>query len=238
MKRMPSQKEKLLRSDSSSRKKINFEKFAWQELDPELPLIGVDEVGRGCLAGPVYAGAVYINGDNPWAHYTDSKKLSALRREKLSEQIHRDHFVGIGFADVEEIARLNILQASLLAMQRAVLRLMEKMKVTQAHLLIDGSQVIPGFCDFSGRPGKEKWLLKQTTLVKGDLRAEPVAAASIVAKVERDRVITDLAQQYPGYGLEVHKGYATSVHRQAIERLGPCPVHRRTFAGVREFWPS
>lgn len=222
------------KNQKSSRSLVT-EKFDWQKIDPEWPVVGVDEVGRGCLAGPVYAGAVYLNIEKPWKHYTDSKKLSALRREQMAEQIHGDHMVGIGFATVEEIAQINILQASLLAMKRAVLHLMQKMDCNRAHLLIDGNQPIVDFAP-GGINRQPSPHFKQTCLIKGDLRAEPVAAASIVAKVARDQLLVELATQYPGYGLEVHKGYATAYHQQAIARLGPCSIHRRTFAGVREYW--
>ncbi|MBK9037623.1 MAG: ribonuclease HII [Bdellovibrionales bacterium] len=205
-------------------------KFDWCKLDPSLPLVGVDEVGRGCLAGPVCAGAVVINQANPWRHYTDSKKLSASRREQYAKQIYQDHFVGLGFASVDEISQINILQASLLAMKRAVIDLAEKMGISEAHLLIDGNQLIPGL------ESDKRYKFRQTTLVKGDSRAEPVGAASIFAKVARDRLLVEFASQYPGYGFEDHKGYATAAHRESIARLGPCSIHRRTFAGVREYW--
>lgn len=193
--------------------------FDWQSLLPH-PVIGVDEVGRGCLAGPVYAAACIINPENEWQHYTDSKKLTANRRAVLSEEIEVNHRVGIGFATVEEITKLNILNAALLAMKRAIL----KLDVDTAHVLVDGTQKIPNLEGY-----------EQTTLVKGDLRAAPVAAASIVAKVTRDNVLEDLSKIYPGYGFEKHKGYGTPVHKTFIRDLGPCPEHRPTFAGVKEY---
>lgn len=116
-------------------------------------------------------------------------------------------------------------------MKRAVLQLVRNFDIREAHLLVDGNQSVPGL------EAERDLKFIQTTLVKGDLRAEPIAAASILAKVTRDRLLTDLADRYPGYGLENHKGYATTLHQEAIARLGPCAIHRRTFAGVREFWP-
>ncbi|MCB0386401.1 MAG: ribonuclease HII [Bdellovibrionales bacterium] len=198
-----------------------WDKFPWQEVSGSLPIIGVDEVGRGCLAGPVYAAAVVVRPDRPWQHYTDSKKLSESRREEYAKQIIADHQVGIGFATVEEITELNILNAALLAMRRAV----ENLGLSEGYLIVDGNQRIPGLAES----------YEQMTLVKGDLRAEPVAAASIVAKVTRDRLLKEAAVEFPYYGFEEHKGYATPVHKEAIQKLGPCPLHRPTFAGVREY---
>ncbi len=195
-----------------------FKPYDWRALTPQ-PCIGVDEVGRGCLAGPVYAAAVIIPEGFDTSGLTDSKKLSEKRRNELSLRIHAGCLVSLGFASVQEIDEINILWASLLAMKRAV----EGLKQKSAHVLVDGNKKIP------------KISLPQTTLVKGDLRAEPVAAASIVAKVFRDNLMKELAEKFPGYGLEGHKGYATKDHKQAIEKLGPQEFHRRSFAGVREF---
>lgn len=199
---------------------IAFEPFEWRHMSPS-PVIGVDEVGRGCLAGPVFAGAVIIDHKAASSIYTDSKLLSAGRREKLAAEIREVHMVGIGFATVEEIDRLNILKASLLAMERAVLAL----GVKSGHVLVDGNQKIPGLMKS----------FAQTTLVKGDLRAQPVAAASIVAKVTRDRLLAELEEKFPYYGFSKHKGYSTAEHKEAIVKYGPCEIHRRTFAGVREY---
>lgn len=196
----------------------DWERFDWVNLSPR-PIIGVDEVGRGCLAGPVYAGAVILDQKFSYTQYVDSKLLSARRREELALEIHAHHQVGLGFATVEEIERLNILQASLLAMARAVAAL----KVSAGHVLVDGNMTVPRLKGFT-----------QTTLVKGDLRAEPVAAASIVAKVARDRLLGEMAKDFPQYGFAQHKGYSTAQHKAAIRRFGPCAVHRRAFAGVRE----
>ena len=195
-----------------------YSPFAWQELTPA-PVVGVDEAGRGCLVGPVYAGAVVLNTDKDYSFFTDSKLISENRREEIFEIIVKDHHVGIGFATVEEIEKLNILHAALLAMSRAV----KNLNLETGHLLVDGNKKIPQMAQY-----------QQTTLVKGDLRAAPVSAASIVAKVSRDRVLREMAQQYPEYGFEKHKGYGTKVHKEAIARFGPTPEHRRAFAGVKE----
>ncbi len=187
-------------------------------------MIGVDEVGRGCLAGPVFAGAAILNGSpESWVGLTDSKLISESQRQKWSLQLWTECQVAIGVATVEEIAELNILQASLLAMKRAV----EALGVSRGHLLVDGNQRIQGLEAFS-----------QTTLVKGDLRAQPVAAASIVAKVARDEKMKELGHLYPEYGFEKHKGYSTASHKQAIAQVGPCREHRKLFGGVKEHWQA
>ncbi len=196
-----------------------IEMFDWKSLEPQ-PVIGVDEVGRGCLAGPVYAAAVILPEGRVLEGLTDSKKLSEKRREELSKIIHETCRVSLGFASVDEINDINILWASLLAMKRAV----DGLKIDKGHVLVDGNKKIP------------KISLPQTTLIKGDLRAAPVAAASIVAKVFRDQLMVKMATDYPGYGFEGHKGYATSIHKEAISQLGPKrEIHRATFAGVKEF---
>ena len=192
--------------------------FPWQKL--KRPVVGVDEVGRGCLAGRVYAAACLLDESKDFSEFTDSKKLTPEKRELLSAQIWEEHQIGIGFADEAEIEELNILHAALLAMRRAV----EQLGLKTGHLLVDGNFPVPGL---------ENW--QQTCLVKGDLRAAPVAAASIVAKVARDAYITELAKKYPGYGLEKHKGYSTPAHKEAIRTLGPTCIHRRGFAGVKEY---
>ena len=197
--------------------KSKLDPFIWRELSPQ-PVIGVDEVGRGCLAGPVYAGAVIILPGFDTSELTDSKKLSEKERERLSSLIFAACPVGLGFATVQEIEEINILWASLLAMKRAVDSLGQK----AAHVLVDGNNKIP------------RITFKQTTLVQGDLRAEPIAAASIVAKVCRDQLMRELGRKYPGYGFEEHKGYGTLRHRQVIRERGPLGIHRNGFSGVRE----
>lgn len=199
---------------------LKLEKIDWRALAPS-PIIGVDEVGRGCLAGPVYAGAAILESDAFESELTDSKLLTEARREVLAKEIHQHHRVCIAWASEEEIDQLNIFQASLLAMKRAVLGL----GVTSGHILVDGKFPIPNMQGFV-----------QTPLIKGDLRAAPISAAAICAKVARDQWMQDLAVRYPSYGFEKHKGYATETHRQAIQTQGPCIVHRRSFAGVKEFW--
>lgn len=195
--------------------------FEWRTLSPA-PVIGVDEVGRGCLAGSVYAAAAILTPEFDLKGVTDSKLLSEARREKLAPEIEARARVCVGVADVDEIAEFNILHATFLAMRRAIAGL----GVKSGHVLVDGNQEIP----------KLSSAFRQTTLVKGDLRAAPIAAASIVAKVARDRYMAGLALKYPGYGFEKHKGYASPEHKGAIQKLGPCAEHRRTFAGVKEFW--
>ncbi|MBD2100703.1 ribonuclease HII [Leptolyngbya sp. FACHB-261] len=183
------------------------------------PLVaGVDEVGRGCLFGPVVAAAVILpDASLPLllkAGLTDSKKLTALDRERLDQQIR---FVAltwaVGSASVVEIDRINILQASLLAMARAIAQL----EPQPAHCLIDGNQRVP------------ELPMPQTTIIKGDRDSPMIAAASIVAKVWRDQLLTQLALEYPGYDLAANKGYGTRKHRAAIARQGLTPLHRRSF---------
>lgn len=198
---------------------IGRDVFHWQGLHPQ-PVIGVDEVGRGCLAGPVYAAAVIIDTSKKYDHFKDSKQLSASRRESLCSEILENHFVGISWATVEEITQLNILWAALLAMKRAI----EKLVVSQGHVLVDGHLKIPNL---------EGYI--QSPLIKGDQRATPIAAASIVAKVHRDNLLKEVASEYPEYGFERHKGYSTVAHKEAIARWGPTKIHRPTFTGVKEY---
>ncbi len=200
----------------------DLEPIDWKQFAPS-PIIGVDEVGRGCLAGPVFAAAVILPDDFDCSGITDSKLLSESRREKLAERIYAHAEVGIGFASVSEIDRLNILQASFLAMRRAI----ENLQAGIGHVLVDGNQKIQGLDGF-----------RQTTVIKGDLRVVPIGAASIVAKVARDTYMKKLAEKFPLYGFEKHKGYASASHTQAIQANGPCVQHRSTFAGVRELWTS
>jgi len=187
----------------------------WTSFQPA-PVIGVDEVGRGCLAGPVVAAAVILSYPQKKVFY-DSKVLSGIRREELFKHVQSDHRYALGFASVEEIDELNILHASLLAMRRAV----EGLGVTEGgHLLVDGKFKVPGV------------RYEQTTLIQGDSRAECISAASIVAKVTRDCMMGELAEQFPEYGFEIHKGYATLHHRDMLAALGPTDLHRRKFRGV------
>ena len=198
-----------------------YEKVDWKAYGPG-PIIGVDEVGRGCLAGPVVAGAALLRSDACLEFLTDSKLLSEKQRETYAPQIESAHWVGIGVASVEEIDSINILQASLLAMRRAVEELEKKINARAGHVLIDGNKMIPRF---------ER---RQTTFVKGDLRVAPISAAAIVAKVFRDQMMRELGEQFPHYGFQGHKGYASQTHKKAIEEHGPCQWHRKTFSGVKE----
>lgn len=179
--------------------------------------IGIDEAGRGPLAGPVYAAAVLFAPDTVLPAVRDSKRLSAAARERLEIEIKAVVPAwAVASASVEEIDGMNILHASLLAMRRAF----EALRLTAAEVLVDGNQVPPGV------PGA-------VACVRGDDTWPAIAAASILAKVERDRVMARLDGAYPGYGFAGHKGYGTAVHLQALEALGPCAEHRRSFAPVR-----
>ncbi len=179
-------------------------------------IAGVDEVGRGPLAGPVVAAAVVLNLDVVPDGLNDSKKLTAKRRAKLEDRIRETADVAIAAASVEEIDELNILRASHLAMERAVAAL----NPAPDFLLIDGN-MIPKH-------------LKQPSqaVIKGDARSVSIAAASIVAKNWRDRLMVDLAQQHPGYGWETNAGYPSKQHREALQNLGVTPHHRRSFKPV------
>lgn len=184
-------------------------------------VIGVDEVGRGPLAGPVVAAAVSFDKAlvvDWWNEIKDSKKLSAAKREATAEQILRFALTGIGQAEVFEIENLNILQASLLAMKRAVLNL--GVDLENAHVVVDGKFLIP-----------ELYAKEQQALVKGDGLVHSVAAASILAKVTRDRLMQAYAQTFPLYGFEANKGYGTSSHILAIQQHGLSPIHRPSFCG-------
>ena len=177
---------------------------------------GVDEVGRGPLAGDVVAAAVILAESHPDG-VTDSKMLTPERREVLAERI-RDEAVSwaLGRATVAEIDELNILQASLLAMRRAV----EALPIQPSLVLVDGNRL-------------PKWPYEARAIVKGDLTEPSIGAASILAKVQRDGEMMALNQQYPGYGFDRHKGYPTKAHLAALEQLGMCPAHRKSFGPVR-----
>ncbi len=181
-------------------------------------IAGVDEVGVGPLAGPVVAAAVIVSPQMKIRGIDDSKKLSAARREELAEQI-RNHAVaiGIGMADTIEIDRLNIYHAALEAMRRAVAAL----PCSPDHLVVDARRI-------------PRIVLPQLSLIGGDGRSYSVAAASIVAKVTRDAMMRELDVLYPQYGFRDHMGYGTPQHLAALERFGPCPIHRRSFAPVRQ----
>jgi len=202
--------------DATTRDLYLFEVDAWRR---GLQFVaGVDEAGRGPLAGPVVAACVVMYQGVPLLRVDDSKKLSAETREALwIEILNHTRAVGIGAADVAEIEEWNILQASLRAMGRAVLDLPLRPEL----VLVDGVHLIPG-------------IETQRTLVRGDSRSGSIAAASIVAKVTRDRMMLELHDRYPQYNFASNKGYATREHLEALSEYGPCPVHRKAFKGVRE----
>jgi ribonuclease HII len=179
---------------------------------------GVDEAGRGPLAGPVVAGAVILDVENPVAGLKDSKCLSASRRERLFDEIQEKALAwSVAYASVEEIDSINILQATMLAMRRAV----DALRPTAEYALIDGNR-----CPELSCPAR--------AIIKGDSRVAAISAASILAKVTRDREMQVLDAKYPGYGLAQHKGYPSRAHIEALEMLGASPVHRRSYAPVRK----
>lgn len=188
------------------------------------PLVaGVDEAGRGPLAGPVVAGCVILPDDCRYSLFKDSKVLTAAKRQSLYAYLH-ECGARIGYAVVapDEIDRINILQASLQAMARAVAQLAEQEEHGPDFLLVDGTFPTPVE-------------LPQQTLIKGESKSASIAAASIVAKVVRDQLMAEYHQQFSAYDFARNKGYPTREHRRAIERHGPCSIHRKTFKGVREF---
>ncbi|MCW8848325.1 MAG: ribonuclease HII [Sedimenticola sp.] len=180
-------------------------------------IAGVDEVGRGPLAGPVVAAAVILNPAKPISGLADSKKLSEKRREQLALEIREKAICwALGRAEVEEIDHLNILHASMLAMQRAV----EALAMMPQHALIDGNRCPSLPCSAEA-------------IVGGDASEPAISAASIVAKVARDQEMIELDLVYPGYGLAQHKGYPTKLHMAALQQLGITPIHRRSFGPVK-----
>ncbi len=176
-------------------------------------ICGVDEAGRGPLAGPVFAAAVILPENMIIEGVTDSKKLSEKKREQLFDEIKEKALAFcVASASVEEIERMNILQADMLAMKRAV----EGLQMKADFAMIDGNKT----------PVLE---IPATAIVKGDSKSESIAAASILAKVSRDRLMKELAVRYPEYGFEKHKGYGTKAHTEAILKYGPCEIHRMSF---------
>jgi ribonuclease HII len=181
-------------------------------------LAGVDEAGRGPLAGDVFAAAVILDPRQPIHGLRDSKKLSEKRRELLAEQIRQTATAWfVARATVQEIDRINILQASMLAMQRAV----EGLATAPEYVLVDGNRL-------------PVWHYPSTAVVKGDDRVPAIAAASILAKVQRDGELRELDLQFPGYGLAQHKGYPTRAHLKALQELGVTEIHRRSYAPVQK----
>jgi ribonuclease HII len=210
-------------------------------------VVGVDEAGRGPLAGPVVACAVALKNqdfgsstskihppaggpeeEKLWGLIRDSKKLSEKQREKMFDFIHEHFYVGVGIVSAETIDRVNILQATFLSMKAALSELLRTYKSIHqnsgrgddVYILVDGNQTIPN-CSYT-----------QEAVTGGDGIVKSIAAASIVAKVTRDRMILQYDKEYPGYGLAKHKGYGTQVHMDALRRLGPSPIHRMSFRPV------
>ncbi len=192
---------------------LDYEKEIWAK--GKIPA-GVDEAGRGPLAGPVVAAAVVLPDDCEILGLDDSKKLSPTKRQKIFEEIKSLALsYAVGIVEPEEIDRINILRAALLAMEISV----KKLKTKPDYLLIDGNQ-------------KTSLLIMQETIVKGDSKSCSIAAASILAKVTRDSIMEEYHLMYPEYNFKGHKGYPTKEHYEAIREHGPCPIHRKTFRGV------
>ncbi|MCX7830033.1 MAG: ribonuclease HII [Acidobacteria bacterium] len=199
---------------------LNFDKGFWDK--GFYPLAGVDEVGRGALFGPVVAAAVVILRDREIPPFFDLKMGTAKKREELFEEIvDCGHCFSVGVVNVEEIDKTNILQATLKAMETAV----EGLKLVPSIALVDGNR-------------KPQLKCRAETIVKGDKLSLSIGAASIVAKVFRDRMITELDEKYPGYGLKSNKGYGTKDHLEAIYKMGPTPLHRKTFKPLSEIGGS
>lgn len=183
-----------------------------------MPVAGVDEAGRGPLAGPVVAAAVILPADMDHTPFKDSKKLTAKGRDRVFALLEELQVpMAVGICSAQEIDEINILQASLLAMQRAV----EKLALMPAFVLVDGKFTM-------------KMTVPQQALIKGESKSASIAAASVVAKVTRDRLMRDYDRQFPRYLFSQHKGYPTKAHKALVAQHGPCPIHRLTFKGVQE----
>ena len=196
------------------RERLSFMRHFENEYSKEHSIIcGIDEAGRGPLAGPVVAGAVVLDPNKEILWLNDSKRLSAVKREALYDEIiDKALSVGVGMASCEEIDEKNILQATYLAMRRAIIDLS-----LVPDILLNDAVVIP------------EVPIKQVGIVKGDQKSVSIAAASIIAKVTRDRIMAEYDEVYPGYGFAMHKGYGTAKHYEALKELGPCSIHRKTF---------
>ncbi|WP_106639587.1 ribonuclease HII [Allosphingosinicella vermicomposti] len=187
------------------------------EKDYAAPIVGVDEAGRGPLAGPVVAAAVILDRKHCPRGIDDSKKLCLEVRESLYGKLQQVARIGVGIATVEEIDRYNILWATMLAMTRAV----EALGIEPGMVLVDGNRC-------------PKWTYPSTAIIGGDAKSRSIAAASIIAKVTRDRMMAQYCDEHPGYNWRSNKGYGTPDHRAALDRLGPTPLHRRSFAPVKQ----
>ncbi len=202
---------KRLKEESRLQKMLAEEKYLWEQ--GFASIAGVDEAGRGPLAGPVVAAAVIFSPGTVIAGLNDSKQLSRLQRERIFDQIvYKALCYAIASATCEEIDRINIHAASMLAMRRAL----EKLSLTPDYVLVDGFKI--GDCP-----------VRQKALKGGDSLSLSIAAASVLAKVARDSIMAELHRQYPGYDFDRNKGYGTVEHRQALAERGPCPEHRRSF---------
>jgi ribonuclease HII len=186
------------------------------------PLVcGVDESGRGPLAGPVVAAAVIISDDLDCEGIADSKALTSTRREVLKDRIEKSSSVwALGVVGPETVDEINILQATFMAMRQAISKLKKKPDI----VLVDGQFTIPD-C-----------MIRQEAIIKGDTKELSIAAASIMAKTHRDRLMKQMENDYPGYGFSKHKGYPTKEHIRRLEKLGPCPIHRKSFQPVCNFF--
>ncbi|MDT1959143.1 ribonuclease HII [Carnobacterium divergens] len=203
-----------LKLEEKHQEMLQFEEELWQKNC--LHIAGIDEVGRGPLAGPVVAAAVILPKNFHVLEINDSKQLSEAKRDALFEKIKDEALaIGVGIKDESTIDQVNIYQATKLAMIEAV----ENLTIDPQHLLIDAMQLdLP---------------IPQTSIIKGDARSLSIAAASIVAKVTRDRMMKDYDEQYPGYGFDKNAGYGTKVHLEGLEKYGVTPIHRKTFAPVK-----
>lgn len=211
VKKAEKQIENLRAEEARTEKMYAFER----EYGTYTAICGIDEVGRGPLAGPVVAGAVILPKDHPILYLNDSKKLSAKKREELYEVITREASAwGIGMADHARIDEINILQATYEAMRQAVTNLS-----ILPDILLNDAVTIPELS------------MRQIPIIKGDAKSASIAAASIIAKVTRDRMMVEWDAKYPGYGFAENKGYGSASHIDAIKKLGPTPIHRRSFIG-------
>ena len=182
-------------------------------------IAGVDEAGRGPLAGPVVAAAAILNVDDDFIYLNDSKKVTPKRRDILYNDIMNRTIYGIGIVSAEEIDEMNILQATYKAMRMAIDKLSKRPEVLLPEVLLNDAVIIPGIDES----------IHQEKIIKGDAKSVSIAAASILAKVTRDRYMEELGEKYPEYGFEKHKGYGTKAHIEAIKKYGITPEHRKTF---------